>query len=395
MRTEAFITPQLVRWARERDDLTVENAAKRLNTSPDKLESWEEGTARPTLRQAQSLAQKLNVPFGYLFLSRPPVEVLPLPDLRTVGNEPPGRPSPELSDLLSDVIRKQAWFHEYRESVEAGPVPFVGRYSLTDSPDAIAADLRATLGIDDDMRRRAANWEDFLRLFIRQSEDAGVLVMRSGVVQNNTRRKLSVQEFRGFAISDDIAPLVFINGNDAKAAQIFTLAHELAHLWLGQSGISNPDYRERSSQQLNSTERICNRVAAETLVPREDFLSKWDQGKAVDANLQNLAAQYRVSTVVVLRQAYDLELLARDVYWDHYDRLAERHGEQRESRSGGEGGDFYATLFARNSNTLTTALLTAVAEGSVLHREAAQLLNVKVKTLSGIAERLWGSAPSG
>ncbi|MCH8994001.1 MAG: ImmA/IrrE family metallo-endopeptidase [Chloroflexi bacterium] len=390
MPTEAFITPELVRWARERDDLTTETAAKRVNVKPEKFDAWEKGNARPTLRQAQTLANKLKIPLGYLYLSAPPVETLALPDLRTVADEPPRRPSPDLFDLLNDVLRKQQWYREHQEAAMAGPIPFVGRYSLNDSRDTIAADITATLGVNDEMRRRATSWEHFLRLFIGQAEAAGILVLRSGVVENNPHRKLSVREFRGFAISDDLAPLVFINSQDAKVAQTFTLAHEIAHLWVGESGVSNPDYRQLSVQQSNSTERLCNRVAAEILVPREDFLLKWDGNGTVEANFQTLSARYRVSQLVVLRQSFDLELLTREVYWNHFDRLIGQKGSAK-----GEGGSFYATLFARNSNTLTTALITAVAEGTVLHRDAARLLNVKVKTLDGIAERLLGSRLSG
>lgn len=393
--TEAFITPALVRWARERHRLTTDAAAQRINVKPERLDAWEKGALRPTLRQAQILAQKLHIPFGYLFLSVPPVEKLPLPDLRIVANEPPRDPSPEFSDLLSDVLRKQQWYREYQESEGAERVAFIGRYSLDDSPDIIAADVRSTLSIDDAMRQEAANWEQFLRKFISLAGDASILVLRSGVVENDSHRKLSVQEFRGFAISDDFAPLVFVNGRDAKSAQIFTLAHEIAHLWIGESGVSNPDYRRPSSQQNNRVERLCNRVAAEILLPKDDFMSRWRERDSVEANLQALAVRHRVSEMVVLRQAYDLQKISSEVYRASYERLLEKQRERETHKGEDGGGDFYATLLARSSSPLTTALIIAVAEGRVLHRDAARLLNVKVNTLNGIAERLIGSKLSG
>ena len=388
---EALVTPQVIEWARQRYHLAIDTAAEKLKIKPDKLEAWEKGDERPTFRQAQRLAQKLRIPFGYLFLSAPPEEKLPLPDLRIVAGTQPHPPSPNFSDLLNDVLRKQQWYREYQESEGAQPVPFIGRFTLSSSPETIAADIRDTLGINDRMRQESENWEQFLRDFIQKAEGAGILVLRSGIVGNNTYRKLNVEEFRGFAISDDLAPVVFINGQDAKAAQIFTLAHELAHLWIGESGISNPDYRKLSSQQQHLIDRFCDQVAAETLLPKQDFLSHWQDNKTLEDNLQALAARYRVSEFVVLRRAYESEKITADDYHTQYQELLADH-RRRKSKEG--GGNFYLNLLARNSNTLTITLLVATAEGRVSQRDAARLLNVKVKTLPNIQNELLSRGPA-
>ncbi len=382
--TEALVTPQLIRWARERYSLTKDAAAQKIDVKVDTLDAWEKGTAYPTLRQAQKLAHRFHVPFGFLFLSSPPIEKLPLPDLRTVGGAQHKPPSPDFIDLLNDVLRKQQWFREYQEYEGAEPIPFIGRFTLNDNAETIATDVRNVLNINEDMRQRAASWEDFLREFIRRTEQSGVLVLRSGVVENNSHRKLSVEEFRGFDISDNLAPLVFINGNDAKAAQIFTLAHELAHLWIGESGISNPDYRQRSSQQSNHIERLCNYTAAEILLPKEEFLARWGENAKIATNLQTLATEYRVSRLVVLRQAYECGKVTSSEYWEYY----QKEIAQQKSKSKEGGGNFYATLLARNSTTLTTSLISAMSEGRISYRDTARLLNIKVKTLNGVVERL-------
>jgi len=382
---EALVTPQVIEWALQRYHLAIDTAAEKVNIKPDKLEAWKKGDERPTFRQAQRLAQKLHIPFGYLFLSAPPAEKLPLPDLRVVAGTQPHPPSPDFSDLLNDVLRKQQWYREYQESEGAQPIPFIGRFSLSSSPEIIAIDIRDTLGINDKMRQEFENWELFLRDFIQRAESAGVLVLRSGIVGNNTSRPLNVEEFRGFAISDDLAPVIFINGQDAKAAQIFTMAHELAHLWIGESGISNPDYRKRSSQQQHIIDRFCDQVAAETLVPKQDFLSHWQDSKTLNDNLQALAARYRVSEFVVLRRAYESEKIAADDYHSQYQELLADH-KRRKSQKG--GGNFYLNLLARNSNTLTIALLVATAEGRVSLLDTARLLNVRVKTLPVIQNEL-------
>ena len=305
MTTEAFITPAVIRWARERNQWSPHELADKVSVKEEVLNAWEQGDLRPSFSKAKVLAKKLRIPFGYLFLSTPPSDDLPLPDLRTVAGEPVQTPSPDFLDLLNDVMAKQQWYREYLEDEEAEPVPFIGRFTTTDEPQKIAEDMKLTLGMNNGLRSQSNSWTDFLTNFMHRAEDIGVLVMRSSVVENNNYRKLSVSEFRGFAISDRLAPLVFINGQDAKAAQIFTLAHELAHLWVGTSGVSNPDYRRATTQQMAETEQVCNSAAAETLVPASDFLGRWRTGRPVELNLQSLAEHYRVSSLVVSPTGFD------------------------------------------------------------------------------------------
>ncbi len=384
MSARALVTGRLLRWARERDGISAERAAEMLNVSTERLSAWEDESQRPTLNQVQTLAQRLNIPLGYLFMSEPPIETIPLPDLRTVAGAPPREPSPDLLWTLRDAMAKQEWYREYLEKENAEPASFIGRFASGNDPLDIARSIHTAFGINDEMRGRAQTWEQFITFFVRQIEAQRVLVLRNGIVGNNTHRTLDVSEFRGFAISDELAPLIFINTKDARVAQVFTLAHELAHLLIGQSGISNPNYRRKSDSQSNDVEQLCNRVAAEVLVPSDDFLTRWDESRETSRNLDVLSRRYKVSRFVVLRQAYDLGKLDDESYWARYEELLSGSG-----RGDGEpGGNFYTNLLARNSKSLTTALLSSLAEGSVSYREAARLLNVKVGSVDSIAEHL-------
>ena len=381
---QAFITPELVRWARERCHLSVDQAARKLSVKPDQITSWETGDGFPTIKQAQRLAQRLFVPFGYLFLPSPPKEQIPLPDLRTVPGYASEPPSPDFIDLLDEVLRKQQWYSEHLEEEGREPLGFIGRFNAGDDIKQVSGDIRKTLRIDERLRTAAVSWEDFLRKLIRNAEEVGILVLRSSIVGNNAHRKLSVAEFRGFVISAARAPLVFINASDAKAAQIFTLAHELAHLWIGQSGISNLDFRQRIPGQNNRIEQFCNRVAAEVLVPEEGIVARWTNTRSIEENLQILARYYRVSTLVILRRAYDLNKLK----WNDYINSYEEEIRKQKTKTGEEGGDFYLTLQSRNSSKLTRAIVSAAFEGRLLYRDAADFLSVHVMTLEKIAKKV-------
>jgi len=303
--TQALIHPVMLRWARERLEWPPEYVARKLPVKPEKFALWELGKAYPTFRQAQMLARTLRIPFGYLFLSKPPDETLPIPDLRTIRDEYYFQLSVDFLDTLNDALRKQDWYRDYLQREGAEPLPFIGRYSMDDPVVTVAKDICSTLEVDDKLRRNARNWQDFLTLLIEKVEFAGILAMRNSVVKNNNRRPLSVKEFRGFALSDRMAPVVFINSRDAKAAQIFTLAHELGHLWIGESAISSPDLAHGSTEEEYQIEKFCNQVAAEVLTPQADFLQRWNNHKNLEENIAEITRYYKVSSVVVLHRALE------------------------------------------------------------------------------------------
>ena len=384
----AFITPRLVRWARQRVQATHERIASKLRVDPRRVAAWEQGEERPTFKQAHDLADCLSVPFGYLYLSSPPVEKTPLPDLRTLTGKRPKKLSPEFSDTLDDIIRKQEWYREYLKEEGRSHIDFIGRFAVGDDVKQVAGDIQRVLGLSDELRDEASTWEDFFTALVRQCELKGILVFRNSVVGNDNYRHLSEKEFRGFAIADDLAPIIFVNGQDSKTAQIFTLVHELAHLWIGQSGISNPNLRTRTSHPGNDTERYCNRVAAEVLIPESDFLQSWKDDIATEENLRELSKAYKVSTSVVLRRAYELDVLG---YGEFLRLLKIYEARWRRIRAKKQdGGDFHNILLARNSSTLTKVLLEGTLEGRFSPRDAARLLGIRASTVEKIGEALVG-----
>lgn len=379
--TEALITASMLEWARKRNSYTITGAAQKLNVAVEKLEAWEQGRERPTLRKAQDLARKFKIPFGYLYLSEPPKETLPIPDLRTKAGSPPRKPSPDFLDIAYDALRKQDWYRDYLKNEQADKVPFVGRFTSSSPTLAIAEDIQRTLHLDHALRHSAIGRDDFFNQLTLRAERAGVIVLRSGIVGSNTKRPLDPKEFQGFAISDPMAPLVFVNTRDFKAAQVFTFVHELTHIWMGVSGVSGTEYLAKPSDQPNDDERIADAVAAEVLVPDEDFELRWRKDTSIEENLRDLAKYYRVSMFVVLRRAYEMDFIEYEVFKKQYEEL--RKNVHRIPKQTGGGG--YGVIVWRNSWTITSTLLSSFLEGTTSPKETSALLNMRSSVLPALA----------
>ena len=378
--THIRITPALLTWARERAGLDALALAGRF----PKLSEWETGELQPTLRQLEDFARAVHVAIGYLFLPAPPHEPLPIADFRTVANREHSRPSPNLLDTIYLCQQRQDWFRDYARVHALPALDFAGSVTVQDAPQRVADAMRETLALGIAERQELSTWTDALRQLIGKAEDAGVLVMASGVVGSNNHRKLSVEEFRGFALADHLAPLVFINGADSKAAQMFTLVHELAHLWLGKSGISNPE-----AGRVNKTgiEHWCNAVAAEFLIPL-DLLRQDYQGDAPIADeIQRLARCFKVSTLVALRRLFDAGFIDEPTLWQNYREELTRI--RRLDQSGSSGGDFYRTVGARTGKRFARAVLSSTLEGQTLFQDAFRMLGMrKTSTLYKAAHDL-------
>ncbi len=373
------VKPEMLRWARERAGLELDALARRF----PKLAEWEREETRPTLKQLEDFAKAMHAPIGYLFLSEPPIEGIPIPDFRTVENRRIDRPSPDLLETIYLCQQRQEWYRNHVHSLREEPLSFIGSATPESDIEQTAAEIRRALGFEIEERRRCPTWTEALRSFIEKADRLGVLVMVNGVVGSNNYRRLNPDEFRGFAIADELAPLVFINGADTKSAQMFTLAHELAHLWLGQSALSD---MEPASAPTHRVENWCNRVAAELLVPLAVFREQLRADEDLSAALGRLAKHFKVSTLVVLRRIYDAGGLSRDAFWRAY---REELNRLREIQRAGSGGDFYLTLGVRVGKRFARAIVANTLEGQTLHRDAYRLLGFsKFSTFRELAHSL-------
>lgn len=374
------VQPNVLEWARDRAGLDAETLAKKLGAKEEQVSQWEsDGTL--TYKRLEKLAKATRVPFGYLFLSSPPEEELPVTDFRKVGSAGENRPSPELLDVIYDAMRKQEWYRDYLLEMESEPLAFVGKASLKMRPENLAVTIRREFGFAGPLRATAKNWEEVLSAMFVQCEDCGVLVLRSGVADGNPHRPLKVEEFRGFALSDPYAPLIFINSKDSPAAQMFTLIHELVHIWLGVSGVSN---LEQTYAQDRKIEAFCNQTAAEVLVPLRDLK---EAVREFGIEPLKLRRHFKVSLLVILRRLQDLGAIDAKTFRTLYQKEEKAFAAKKAKTK--SGGNYYATQKVRVSPKLATALVGSTLEGRTLYRDAYGLLGIKkAETFKKLANKL-------
>lgn len=372
------VATELYRWAVERSRVDVSELQRKF----PKLSEWQAGEASPTLKQLERFAAATKAPIGYFFLPEPPEERLPVADFRTVADASKASPSPDLLDTLYAMQRRQWWLREDLVDAGADPLSFVGSARLADDPGAVGREIRRALGFSDGWASEVRTWQDAVSELRRAVERLGVMAVINGVVGNNTHRPLDVEEFRGFALADPYAPLIFVNGADAKSAQMFTLAHELAHIWLGEEGMSGFEFLLPTG---TAAEEWCNQAAAELLVPALEVRARWEETKRAANPHEALARAFKVSPIVAARRTLDLGLIGRSEFFAFYrDYVGAEHG--RGASSG--GGDFYNNQNLRVGKLFATQVLHAAMEGRIGFKEAYDLTGLRGGTFREYASRL-------
>lgn len=378
------LQPAVLQWARERVEFTPEELAKKLQVKPERVLEWER-SGLISLAQAQNLAQRTHTPEGALFLDEPADDALPIADFRTPGDRPLRRPSPNLLDTVYAMQRRQLWMRDELFLDEAEPLEFVGAFSPSAGPEEIAGGIRQTLQLELGWAAANPSWAAALRFLRKRIEEAGILVFINGIVGNNTHRKLDPDEFRGFVLVDEYAPLIFVNNADYTSAQMFTLAHELAHLFIGAEGVSNFEAYLPAS---HAAEELCNAAAAEFLIPRADLRQFWPELNGAAEPYQRIAREFKVSVIVAARRALDLGLIDRPAYFRFYNEYLTDERRKKAHRPG--GGDFWNNQNGRLGRRFGAAVARSVKAGRTLYREAYSLTGLSGKTFDKFID--WAAA---
>ncbi|MEP6817776.1 MAG: ImmA/IrrE family metallo-endopeptidase [Marmoricola sp.] len=378
MTVRVDVAPAVLSWALDVTGADEEGLHRRF-----KVDRWLNAEARPTLKQLQDFARAAGVPFGYLLLPLPPAWSLPVPDFRERFERTP-TPSASLIAVLGQSQRRQEWYRGYALGLGAERLEFVASAADLD-PIETAARIRRAL--DFEVSDRHGSSADTRKAMLKGFEALGGLTVATSIVDNNTRRSLDENEFRGFALVDDIAPLVFVNTHQTLNGQIFTLAHEFAHVWRGVSGIGNEDPRKDGQSEI---ERWCNAVASEVLVPRADLESRHAAVASTPLTeaLDALAHDFRCGTLVVLQALHRTGVRRIDNYVNAYDQEVARLLSLSAPSEGG-GGDHYNNRPFRVGERLSRALIADALEGRTSIEEAMRLMSMKsLSTFDEYARRL-------
>lgn len=380
------IKPEIISWVLQ--TIQFNNVA---GSAVELLNKWQNGEKTPTFNQVEEMSRKINIPFGYFFLDKPPVEECPIVDYRTVKSisiPEPSRNLLETLDLMTDI---QDWMVNYVIENGQDELSYVGSASNNETIDDIVNAIRKTIGLEKTWYRSSSTAADSFRFLKGLMENSGVLVMMNGIVGNNTRRKLNVEEFRAFTLVNQYVPLIFINTCDSDTGKLFSLVHELAHVWVGVDSFYNEQISGGAAE--SDIEQLCNAVAAELLVPTDLFLTSWKQAEGTDIEkVESLAKLFKCSRYVVVRKALDQNKINQKRYGEIAAIFTEQYRKWKEDQNENKspGGDFYRTLGSRLDHRLVMALANSAKEGRTQYTEVYRLTNTNRKTFSKLLCEIGG-----
>jgi Zn-dependent peptidase ImmA (M78 family) len=390
MQAEVNIAPEIMNWIEQH------MKAGRINSSMlENFQHWKSGEKKPTFNQVETFSRVTNIPLGYFFLRTPPTEDLSLLAYRTIDSYELQNPSRNLIDTIHDMENVQEWMRDYLVASDNAMLNFVGSQRDNRNPQEIAELMRKNLKLTIDWYNQSKNAWDSFKKIREKAEILGILIMMNGIVGSNTHRKLEIEEFRAFTLIDRYAPLIFINSNDSQNGKLFSLLHEMAHVWLGKDNFFNDRYSAATS--VNDTEILCNAIAAEFLVPQSLFVQKWrEQLDKTDfeEKVISVASYFKCGTTVIARKA----LINKYIDMPQYNKIAQDaviyfNKIQEEKKDDESGGDFYKTMTTRIDGRFLNAIANSIQEGRTLYSDAFRLTHTNRNTFAALLEKVRGEKP--
>ena len=362
------------------------DAAKKAHVKPERLESWERGERRPTIRQLRELGRVYKRPLAVFYLPIPPKSFEAMHDFRRLPAEARKRKSPELMlEIRRAHQRREIAVELYRE-LGVSPPEFSATATPSENPEIIGHRLRWLLGIT---YERQIKWGDPYAAFNawREAfETLGVLVFQA--------RGIDVTEMRGFSISDRPLPAIVVNIKDSPRGRIFTMLHECAHIVLREGGLCDLEEDAQQNSAEQSAEVFCNEVAATTLLPTEDLLreqivaAKGKKTQWEDDELDLLSRRYGASSEAILRRLLRLGLTTKQFYRGKRDELQTRY-MLRQRRSGFAPPDVAAVSAA--GPLFVRLVLNSYYQEKITSSDLSDFLDVRLKHIPSIEEAVFGN----
>lgn len=377
------IQPAIISWA------LSQTSEEKLGTKlVDNIKHWLDGTKSPTFNQIEDFSKKSHIPLGYFFLQTPPIEQISLLEYRTLDSIQLTNPSRNLIDTIHDMEAVQEWMVNYRKEWNYDTISIVGSLKGITDISVIADTIRKDLGLNIEWYKDCGNPSEAFNKVRGLLEECGIVVMMNGIVGKNTHRALDVNEFRAFAMVNEWAPLIFINGADSAGGRLFSLFHELVHLWIGENDLYNDT--KYSANGIKPIEVTCNAVAGALMVPKTVFLEKWNNNTNDDIHekIKELARMFRCSSSVIARRALDNKKIDQNVYNMVIADAIGAYIQTKQEKS--PGGDYYRVARSKLDGVFVRALCESVNSGRTSFTEAYRLTNTTSKTFSEVASGLGG-----
>lgn len=377
------IRPEIISWA-----LNQTKEEKLGSKLMKNIEQWLAGTKNPTFNQIEDFSRRSNIPLGYFFLQTPPKENIGLLEYRTIDSIRLAQPSRDLIDTILEMESVQQWMGNYRQELEYEPNPYVGCIKNGAGPDEIAEKIREDLGLEKEWYKECNSISDAFHKLRSLLGECGIIVMMNGIAAKNSHRSLDLEEFRAFAMINDFAPLIFINGADSWGGRLFSLFHETVHIWLGRNDFYND--RRDSEKAVNTAEIICNAVAGELMVPDSIFLKKWIESPSEnsDKKIKELARSFLCSESVIARKAFNHKKITKRMYDKIVLEAIEAFARRKQEKA--SGGNYYSTAQSRLDSAFVRAICESINNGRTSYTEAYRLTNTTGKTFFEVVNRLGG-----
>jgi Zn-dependent peptidase ImmA (M78 family)/DNA-binding XRE family transcriptional regulator len=391
-RVNATVKPDVLEWARTSAAYTVEAAAAKIGVDEEALAAWEAGNSAPSIAQLRKLAEVYKRPLAVLYLPERPTTFKPMHDFRRLPDVGLRSYSPELTyEIRLAHQRRQLALELFQEDGERLP-QFTLKTTLDTAADAAGQAIREALGVTFDLQSK---WRDTRAAFIawrNRIEELGVLVFQASRVESS--------EASGFAYWADALPFIVVNRKDAPGRRLFSLLHELAHLMLHQSGVSDLEPDGHRPADDERVEVFCNKVAASALMPRLQFLSQPEIAGAPDGrrdwsddDIEALARTFSVSREAVVRRLLTLGRTTDAFYRRKRAQYAQEYNamRQREKEKRGKEGiprNMPRETVANFGQPLVRMLLSRYQSDKLSLAELSGFLGVKVRHVPGIERQL-------